>query len=195
VRARLSKSFDTKPEVVEATKRMSTAKARYDAAAAPVVKSVESSAAYKSDVAAAGKADQEVASLRGNTEATPRQRMDAAKQALEARNALSQSRNDALAADPKASAAKTEYDEATAALNKLKAELEDTVKDDDELASAKEALDDAKAKTQEAEGGLAEANKELAAQNAKRQAAMDEQRRIDREYAAQQRSNKSKRKG
>ena len=194
VRSKLMKGFDTKPEVAEAAKRVATTKAAYDAAAAPVVKSVESSASYKSGVATASKAEAQVAALRGNTEATPKQRMDAARQALDARNALTQTRADALASDAKVAAAKKDYDEATAALAKIRQELEASIQDDAELASAEQALEDAKAKTKEADEKVAAANKELAAQNAKRLAAIDEQRRIDREYAAQQRSNKGKKK-
>lgn len=184
VHAKLTKGFETKPEVVEATQAASKAKAAYDAVATPIAKSVESSTGYKTQLAAVTLADKHVDEVKAKPDTTPQQRMDAAKAALEAHNALTQMKTEALTADPKVAAAKKDYEAASQALAKVRQDLDATVKDDPDLVAAKKALDDAKAKTKEADDKVAAATKDIADQKAKRQAALDQQKKIDREYAA-----------
>jgi hypothetical protein len=185
LRAKLEKGFDDKPESADATKKVTSTKAAYDAAAAPILKSLESSPDYKAALDKAKAADDATTALKANKDATPQQRLDAAKASLEARNAVTKLRTDALAKDAKVKAAKADYDAANAELTKLHKEFDDSIKDNPDLASAKQAWDDAKAKAKDADDKVADANKNVADQRAAREAALAEQKKIDREYAQQ----------
>jgi hypothetical protein len=114
---KLMKGFDGKPEVVEANKKIAAAKEAYAAASAPLLKALEATPEYKAKQQAVVTADQDVTTFRADPNATPQQRMDAAKKALEARNAVSQARTDAVAGNAEVSKAKSDLDGATAALN------------------------------------------------------------------------------
>ena len=187
---KLMKGFDTKPETVEANKKIVAAKQAYDAAAAPLLKALEGKPEYKAEQEAVVKADQDVTAVRANPEATAQQRMDAAKKALDARNEVSQARTRALAGNAEVAKAKSDLDEATAALNKLRADFETSIADDPDLAAAKKALDDAKARTKDADDKLASAQKDVQTQKQAHDTAVAEQRKLDREAAQQARQQK-----
>jgi hypothetical protein len=185
LRAKLEKGFDDKPEYAAAAKKVASTKAAYDAAAAPILKSLQSSPDYQAALNKSKEADDATTAMKANKDATPQQRLDAAKASLEARNAVTKLKTDALAKDVKVKAAKSDYDAANAELTKLRKDFDDSIKDNADLAAAKQAWDDAKAKTKTADDKVAEANKNVADQRAAREAAVAEQKKIDREYAQQ----------
>jgi hypothetical protein len=187
---KLMKGFDGKPEVVEANKKIAAAKEAYAAASAPLLKALEATPEYKAKQQAVVTADQDVTTFRADPNATPQQRMDAAKKALEARNAVSQARTDAVAGNAEVSKAKSDLDGATAALNKLRTEFENSIASDPDLVAAKQALDEAKARTKDADGKLAAAQKDVQSQKQARETALAEQRKLDREAAQQARQQK-----
>jgi hypothetical protein len=185
-RAKLMKDYDTKPEVIEAKKKVETARAAYDAAASPVLKSLSTRSDYKASQDALAKADDKVNTVRADAAATPEQRAAAAKDALDARNASTKVRNDALAADPKIAQAKTELDAATSELNKLKADFEQSISSDPDIATAQQALEDAKAKTKQADEAVATAKKEIDQQRAAHAKEIADQRKAAAQARKQQ---------
>lgn len=183
--AKLEKGLDDKPEFVEATKKVTLAKAAYDKAAAPILKSLESSADYQAALNKTKAADDAMTAMKANNDATPQQRLDAAKLSLDARNAVTKLKTDALGKDAKVNAAKADYEAANAEVTRLHKEFDESIKDNPDLAAAKQAWDDAKTKTTDADDKLVDANKNIADQRAAREAAFAEQKKLDREYAEQ----------
>jgi hypothetical protein len=195
IRGKLMKAADAKPEIVEATKAAAAAKTAYDAATAPVVGTLDQRADYKALQAAVVKADQEIATLKADKEATPETRVAAAAKAKESRNGVSEMRTEALAADPKITAAKQKYEEAAEVVTKLRSDFQKSISDDPDLVAALKSLDEAKTKSKEADQKVANANADIGKQKQARETAMAEQRKLDREYAQarqQQRSGKSR---
>jgi hypothetical protein len=190
-RGKLMKGFDTKPEVIEAKTKLGTARAAYDAAASPVLKSLSTRSDYKASQAAMVKADEKVSTLRADTTATPEQRATAAKEALDARNAATKARNDALAGDPKIAQAKTNLDAATADLSKIRSAFEQSISTDPDLAAAQQALDDAKAKTKQADEAVIAARKDIDQQRTARTREMAEQRKVAEQARHQQQQQQS----
>lgn len=179
-------TFNARPDVVEATSKVASSKAAYDAAAAPVLAALTSSADYQTARATADEAKQNVETVKTDPSATPEMRMTAAKEALTAKDTLTKMRAAALASDSKASAARTDLTTQTQALTALHQQYDDSLKQDPDYASAKSAFDDAKAKATAADQKLADTKTAYARAVAARNAAIAEQRKLDRDYAAQQ---------
>ncbi len=183
---KFQETFNARPDVVEATTKVASAKSAYDAAAAPVLAALTSSADYQTARATADEAKQNVETVKADASATPEMRMTAAKEALTAKDALTKMRATALTSNSKASAARTDLTTQTQALAALHQQYDDSLKQDPDYASARSAFDDAKAKATAADQKLADAKTAYARAVAARNAAIAEQRKLDRDYAAQQ---------
>lgn len=179
-------AFNSRSDMVEATEKVANAKSEYDAAAAPVLAALTSSADYQAARATADEAKKYVDAVKADASSTPEMRMNAAKEALAAKDALTRRRTVALASDSKASSAKTKYSNATQALAALHQQYDDSLKQDPDYVSAKSAFDDARAKVTAADQKLAEARTAYARAISARNAALAAQRKLDRDYAAQQ---------
>lgn len=178
-------SFNARSDVIEATGKVSSAKSAYDAAAAPVLATLTSSADYQTARATANEARQSLDNVKADASSTPDVRMNAAKEALAAKDALTKMQTAALASDSKVSAAKTELTTTTQALANLRQQYDDSLKQDSDYVSAKSAFDDAKAKATDADQKLAAAKSAYARAVAERNAALAEQRRQQAQQAQQ----------
>jgi trimeric autotransporter adhesin len=180
-------SFNARPDVIEATAKVTNAKSVYDAAAAPVLATLTSSADYQTARATADEARQRLDNVKADASATPSVRIQAAKEALADKDALTKMRMAALASDSKVSAAKAELMTATQALANLRQQYDDSLKQDADYVSAKSAFDDAKATATEADQKLAAAKSAYARAVAERNTALAEQRRLDAQQAGARR--------
>ena len=166
VAGKLQKEFEAHPDVVEATRTVTAAKTAYDAAANPVLASLKSRSDFSAALNTAYDAQEQVASLKGNAEATPQDRLTAAKAALAAKEIVTRMQTDALSSNAQVTNTKAAYASAIDALAKLRQQFADSLKQDAQWVSAKEALANAKAKSVAADQAVASAQKDLAAQQA-----------------------------
>ncbi len=179
-------AFNSRSDVVEATNKVASSKSAYDAAAAPVLTALTSSAEYQTARATADEAKTNVEQVKADSSSTPEMRVNAAKQALDAKDTLTKLRTAALTFDSKAASAKSDLTAATQAMAALHQQYDDSLKQDPDYVSARSAFDDAKAKATAADQKLAEAKSAYARAVAAHNAALAEQRKLDRDYAAQQ---------
>lgn len=177
VTRKFQQESEARPDVIAATSAVTSAKSQYDAAAAPILAAVRSTAEYMCAADAVTKAAEEVDRLKQNRDATPTQRASAATSALAAREALTKLHTDALAASALATTAKATYVAVAAALNDLRQRYDETLKQDPQWIAAKKELDDARAAAADADQKVSSARKDLASQQAVHNAAIAEQRR------------------
>jgi len=124
------KSIDSTPEVRTAVDALKQAQATLQSATSAVSKTLSARADYQRNIGEAREARAKVESLRGNTGASPEERLAAAQAALAAGKAVTDMENKAFNADPKVTQARAAVASANDALRKARDSYAKALHDD-----------------------------------------------------------------
>ena len=155
--ARVRATWKANPDLLAAEKELADKQAAYDDARAPVIAKLQQDPAYQGIRVAAAKAEQQVAAARGNSPATQPAApstdvVDAAKEKLEVKSALSNIEDKAIAADPAASRAKADLDASREKMKAMQAQFQAVLLNDPEYKAALEQLNAARSRLTAASG-------------------------------------------
>jgi hypothetical protein len=142
---RVRATWKANPELISAETDLAAKQSAYDAARNPVIAKLQQDPSYQQIKEAAAKAEQEVDAARGDRPATRPAApspdvIDAAKEKLEVKSALSNLEDKAIAADPDASKAKADLEAARSRMQVLQAQFQAVLLNDPEYKSAYDQL-------------------------------------------------------
>jgi DNA repair exonuclease SbcCD ATPase subunit len=181
----LRKVFETTPEWMDASKAFKAAQSKYDAAKAAVLTKVQATPEYAAAAEAKHTAEDAKNAIVKDETATVDQKMAAASAVMDAAKVVTDMEVEALAGDADFQDAKQKLVDASAAVEKLNAAFEASIKDKPEFQQAKQVVDTAQQDVDKAKQDLA------AAQQADAQAMAAYQQQL----AAWQRAQANSRQG
>jgi hypothetical protein len=148
--ARLKAAFEASDDWKNAQQAVQDAKAAQDTASKPVLSALADTADYRTAVANRDAAVKALDDARAQGDASDDQITQLVSASFDARQAVTKMQNDALTADARVTDAKAKVQAANDALQKLRQQFTDSMKNDPDWQTADKALTDARAQAAQA---------------------------------------------